>query len=119
LIAMRVTPLLLGCLLGLVTAANAAAAAAGGMNASAGCTHGGGDHVGGHDAAASGADALNASHGTVTSSSASSGNTHTGGSGAMDDSPARFGGGNDSSPDGSSRGPSGLGWQSLLPGSIQ
>jgi hypothetical protein len=35
----------------------------------------------------------------------------------MDDSPVRFGG--DSSPDGSSHGSSGLGWQSLLPGSIQ
>lgn len=120
--AMRATSLLYGCLLSLGAVANAAAtggsAAASSMNASAGCTHNGSsEHGSSHDTSAASGDSLNVPHSAATSSPSSnhrSGNANSN----VDDSPARFGGA-DNAPDGSSHGSSGLGWQSLLPGSIQ
>jgi hypothetical protein len=122
LIAMRATALMLGCLLSLATLANAKAAGVSAANGSAGCRdHASLDRAGSssHEAGAASGDAL-ARHGSGSAAAPSSSDSHSGGSSgrAMDDSSTRFGGG-DTSPDGSSHGSSGLGWQSLLPGSIQ
>ncbi|RDS82851.1 hypothetical protein DWU98_06830 [Dyella monticola] len=124
---MRATSLLLGCLLSLGAVAQAVAAGApatGDVSASTGCTgHGNSDHGSGHETSASNGDGLNISRSTsAVSSSSSSSSTHGSSStnSTMDDAPAHFGG-SDTSPDGASHssGPSGLSWQSLLPGSIQ
>ncbi|HUA80609.1 MAG TPA: hypothetical protein VL997_09575 [Dyella sp.] len=120
---MRATTLLLGCLLSLGAIANVAATgtAAASVNAGAGCTgHGSSDRSGGHDtSSSSNGDSVNVSRSNGSSSVPSS-NAHAAGTAnsTMDDSPAHLGGG-DATPDGSSRGSSGLSWQSLLPGSIQ
>lgn len=125
LIAMRATSLLLVCLLGLGAAANAAATSgaastAGSMGGSAGCTeHSSSDHGSSHDTSSSNGDAMSVSHHGGSSSSSSSSSNRSGNSGSgVDENPTRFNS-NESSPDGSSHGSSGLSWQSLLPGSIQ
>ncbi|GLQ90620.1 hypothetical protein GCM10007898_41960 [Dyella flagellata] len=123
-IAMRATSLLLVCLLGLGTAANAVAAGAAGAagSASAGCTgrNSSSEHAGGHDTSSSSGDTMNVSRNGNASSRQPSSSSRSGNSSnsSMDDTPTRFSTG-DSAPDGSSHSSSGLGWQSLLPGSIQ
>jgi len=124
---MRATSLLLGCLLSFGAVAQAMAAgtpASSDMSASTGCTgHGNSDHGSGHETSAANGEGLNLSSrsSSTASSSTSSSSTHGSSSNnsTMDDAPAHLGG--DTSPDGASHssGPSGLSWQSLLPGSIQ
>jgi hypothetical protein len=118
---MRATPLLLGCLLGLGAIATAAANGSSMTNAlgtSSGTGYncnGQSEHGNGHDEAAStGGDALNVSHGSATSSSPS--NHPSSANRSPENDVPRFG--EDASPNHSSHG-SGLSWQSLLPGSIQ
>jgi hypothetical protein len=120
---MRATPLLLGCLLGLGAIANAMAAgttAASGMGStgsSYNCTDHSAEHGTDHQTSSASGDALNipraASHAAVSPSNRSSS------ANATDDSPVHASGGGDVPSENSSRGSSGLSWQSLLPGSIQ
>jgi hypothetical protein len=108
---MRAVPLLLGCLLGLGAIANATAAgttAAGSMGAASGTSYNCNQHAAEHS--------FNIPRGASGSSSAP-GNIRPSGSSTSGDAPSHMDGG-ESSGSGSSRS-SGLGWQSLLPGSIQ
>ncbi|GAB2586278.1 hypothetical protein ISP15_11900 [Dyella jejuensis] len=116
---MRAIPLLLGYLLSFGAIANATASsmtADGGMGAagSASTDHNS-DHGASHGSSSASGDALNIPH---SGASTPSGNSRSAsGASTTDDTPAHFGG-DDASPGGVSHG-SGLGWQSLLPGSIQ
>ncbi|QRN52972.1 hypothetical protein [Dyella caseinilytica] len=119
---MRATPLLLGCLLGLVTIADATAAgttAASGGSASSGynCTDHAGDRSTSHETSAASGDAFNIPRGASHSTGSTSHDHASSSSTSTDDAPMHMGGGDAAS--GSSSHSSGLSWQSLLPGSIQ
>jgi hypothetical protein len=114
---MRAIPLILASVLMLGTCANVSAtgtttAAASSYN----CNNQSSERSASHESASTGGDALNlphASSSTRSDTSSSHANTTTG----SDESATHLGGG-DASSSGSAHS-SGLGWQSLLPGSIQ
>jgi uncharacterized protein YceK len=115
---MRTIPLILASVLLLGTCANVSATgnATAGASSSYNCNNQPSDRSASHESAATGGDALNLPH---TSSSARSDNSssHASSSTGSDESATHLGG-NDASSSGSAHS-SGLGWQSLLPGSIQ
>ncbi|QAU23791.1 hypothetical protein EO087_07170 [Dyella sp. M7H15-1] len=121
---MRSTPLLLGCLLSFCAVTNATAAgtlAANGMNAGSGyhCTDHSAEPSTHHDNSSVSGDAMSILRSGKSSSTDSSSNNHASSSNdSADDAPVHMSG-SDTSSDGGSPHSSGLGWQSLLPGSIQ
>ncbi|GLQ49370.1 hypothetical protein ACFFJT_05470 [Dyella flava] len=122
---MRATPLLLGYLLSLGAIANATAAGTTATSSmgtgTSGSSYSGtshtAEHSASHDTSPVSGDALSIPRGASGSSGSSSSSHASSSSSASDDAPAHMGGSDATSGD-SSRS-SGLGWQSLLPGSIQ
>ncbi|GLQ47890.1 hypothetical protein GCM10007862_29410 [Dyella lipolytica] len=118
---MRAIPLLLGCLLSVGAIANATATgtkAAGGISATSAynCTDQSAGHATSHDTTSANGDALNIPR--AGSTAGSSGSIHASSPrSSTEDSPAHAAA--DALPGNTSHGSSGLGWQSLLPGSIQ
>jgi hypothetical protein len=117
---MRAVPLLLIVLLSLGVIAHATAAetaAADNMSSNEGSSHAS-DRAAGRETSSSSGDAMNIPRSGARRSVPSNSSRTNSSSSSADDTPTHFGD-SDTSPDGSSRGSSGLGWQSLLPGSIQ
>jgi hypothetical protein len=116
---MRATPLIIASLLSLGTFASAMAmgtSAAGTAGANGyNCTNQSIDHAASHESASTGGDALNIPH--ASNSVRTSSTSHSASSNTTDENSSHFGG-SDATSSGSAHS-SGLGWQSLLPGSIQ
>jgi hypothetical protein len=117
LIAMRAIHLLAGCVLGLgfAATANAATNVDAGSVGAADCTHAGASTDNARDSAASGGDIMSLSH---TAGSGSHADAPVSGKGGGDSVIHGGGGGSDDAAPAHTRAAS-LGWQSLLPGSIQ
>jgi hypothetical protein len=113
---MRAIHLLTGCVLGLCLAATAQAAtnADAGSAGTADCAHGAADGGSAHDTAPTSGDIVDLSHSSSTTGTPASAPSSGKGGG---DSVIRSGGGGDDAP--SHPHQVSLGWQSLLPGSIQ
>ena len=118
---MRATSLLLGCMLSLGAIANAAATGTTAGSSMSGAAsyncdnHADTSHAASHDSASVSGDALSIPRSSTAAGSSSSNHTSTT---SGDEATSHIGGGGDASS-GSASHSAGLGWQSLLPGSIQ
>ncbi|HTV86447.1 MAG TPA: hypothetical protein VME63_13625 [Dyella sp.] len=115
---MRAIPLMLASVLMLGTCANVSATGTSttGNTSGCNCNNPSGEHAASHESAATGGDALNLPRASGSTRSDNS-TSHAGSTTGSDESATHLGGG-DAATSGSAHS-SGLGWQSLLPGSIQ